>query len=158
MKNIFKEAHKMTREMVEKYGVDYQVQFGLCLSYLLENKEEESEMTELEGTEKQIKYANDLLNHLNKYVNRVLEGYKKGEALEEEKEEFNNFVKEVISPIRNNVKSWEVINILKERVKELWYLEDENWMNEIKDMTDDDDVEFEYNVADDIKHYLAGLF
>lgn len=41
MKNIFKEAHKMTREMVEKYGVDYQAQFGLNLSYLLENKGEE---------------------------------------------------------------------------------------------------------------------
>lgn len=41
MKNNFKAAHKMTKEMVEKYGVDYQAQFGLCLSYLLENKEEE---------------------------------------------------------------------------------------------------------------------
>lgn len=45
MKKIFIEAHKMTREMVEEYGVDYQAQFGLCLSYLL-NKEEE-EMKEL---------------------------------------------------------------------------------------------------------------
>lgn len=40
MKKIFKEAHKMTREMVQKYEVDYQAQFGLCLAYLLENKEE----------------------------------------------------------------------------------------------------------------------
>lgn len=40
MKTIFKEAHKMTREMVKEYNVDYQAQFGLNLSYLLENKEE----------------------------------------------------------------------------------------------------------------------
>lgn len=41
MKKIFKKAHKMTREMVEKYGVDYQAQLGLNLSYLLEGEEEE---------------------------------------------------------------------------------------------------------------------
>ena len=38
MKKIFIEAHKMTREMVKEYGVDYQAQFGLCLSYLLEKE------------------------------------------------------------------------------------------------------------------------
>lgn len=41
MKKIFIEAHKMTREIVKKYEVNYQVQFGLCLSYLLEKEEEE---------------------------------------------------------------------------------------------------------------------
>lgn len=41
MKNIFKEAHKMTREIVERYGVDYHMQFGLCLSYLLSIEEVE---------------------------------------------------------------------------------------------------------------------
>ena len=47
MKKIFKEAHKMTREMVKKYGVDYQAQFSLNLSYLFE-KEEEGEMLDKE--------------------------------------------------------------------------------------------------------------
>lgn len=41
MKKIFVEAHKMTKEIVKEYEVNYQVQFGLCLSYLLEEKEEE---------------------------------------------------------------------------------------------------------------------
>lgn len=36
MKNIFKEAHKMTREMVKEYEVDYQAQFGLFVSFLVE--------------------------------------------------------------------------------------------------------------------------
>lgn len=59
MKKIFIEAHKMTKEMVEKYGVDYQAQLGLCISYLLENKEEEG-MKELKGSEKQVKWANEI--------------------------------------------------------------------------------------------------
>ena len=34
-RNLMKEAHKMTREIVEKYGdVDYRTQLGLCLSFL----------------------------------------------------------------------------------------------------------------------------
>ncbi|HBX47564.1 MAG TPA: hypothetical protein DEF85_01565 [Clostridiaceae bacterium] len=42
MKNLFKKAHKMAREMKEKYPeVDYHAQFGLCISFLLEEKEEE---------------------------------------------------------------------------------------------------------------------
>lgn len=48
MKRIFKEAHKITREIVDKYGVDYRGQFAICLSYLLETKEED-EMKEIKN-------------------------------------------------------------------------------------------------------------
>lgn len=42
MKNIFRRAHEMAREIKREYPeVDYRTQFGLCLSYLLNNKEEE---------------------------------------------------------------------------------------------------------------------
>jgi hypothetical protein len=41
MKNIFKRAHEMAKEIKKEYPeVDYRAQFGLCLSYLLNNKEE----------------------------------------------------------------------------------------------------------------------
>ena len=34
-KNLMREAHKMTREIINKYGdVDYRTQLGLCLSFL----------------------------------------------------------------------------------------------------------------------------
>ena len=37
MKNLFTAAHKMTKEMVNKYGdIDYSAQFILCLNYLIE--------------------------------------------------------------------------------------------------------------------------
>ena len=57
-RNLMKEAHKMTREIVNKYGdVDYRTQLGLCLSFLSQEKEG-NEMVEISiGTEKQIAYA-----------------------------------------------------------------------------------------------------
>lgn len=86
MKKIFKEAHRMTREMVEKYGVDYQAQFGLCLSYLLENKEGE-EVKELKGTEKQVKWAEDIrmrqMKEYNSFKERWIEK-RKAEGNQEE--------------------------------------------------------------------------
>ena len=56
MKKMFKEAHKITKEMVNKYGVDYKTQFGLCLAYLLESKEEkemDSRIVELQELSKE---------------------------------------------------------------------------------------------------------
>ncbi len=73
MKNIFKKAHEMTRGFVEKYEVDYQAQFGLCLSFLFENQKEEKEMKELKGTEKQIKWARDIRNNMIKSLNELKE-------------------------------------------------------------------------------------
>lgn len=102
MKKIFKEAHKMTREMVEKYGVDYQVQFGLCLAYLLEEKEQEKEMVELQGSEKQIAWATKLrdgalglFEELDSYkyqINKNDSRYEKGMTEAERYEKFKNIV------------------------------------------------------------------
>lgn len=57
---IVKKAHKMTKEIKNQYPeVDYRTQFGLCLSYLLNMGG--NVMVELKGTEKQVKWANDIL-------------------------------------------------------------------------------------------------
>ena len=71
-RNLMKEAHKMTREIVNKYGdVDYKTQLGLCLSFLSQEKGGK-EMVELKGTEKQIKWAEDIRNRIIK-VNEIFE-------------------------------------------------------------------------------------
>ena len=70
-RNLMKEAHKMTREIVNKYGdVDYMTQLGLCLSFL--SQEGGKEMIELKGTEKQVKWAEDIRNRIIK-VNEIFE-------------------------------------------------------------------------------------
>ena len=70
-RNLMKEAHKMTREIVNKYGdVNYITQLGLCLSFL--SQEGGKEMVELKGTEKQVKWAEDIRNRIVK-VNEIFE-------------------------------------------------------------------------------------
>lgn len=89
MKNIMKEAHKLTKEIKKEYPeVDYKFQLGLCISYLSKNEmEEDVEMVELKGTEKQVKWAEDirkevvekLQNAKNEYEKMILEAEEKGE-------------------------------------------------------------------------------
>lgn len=55
--NILKRAHQLTKEIKREYPeVDYKAQLGICLTFLYNNKEVKG-MVELEGTEKQVKWA-----------------------------------------------------------------------------------------------------
>lgn len=84
MKNLFKEAHRMTREMMKKYNdIDYSAQFTLCLEYL--RKEGKNMIkAELKGTEKQIKWAEDIRSELIEKINAAKENEKMIEAMEAE--------------------------------------------------------------------------
>ncbi|MCC0654736.1 hypothetical protein [Clostridioides sp. ES-S-0001-03] len=110
MKNLFKEAHKITREIKRKYNdVDYKVQFSLCLSFL--NKEGDAEMKELKGSEKQIKWANeiriDILNLTNELEKIKIERIKNGDykvkdmSIEEMKERCKRKFERIREAIRN---------------------------------------------------------
>lgn len=90
MKNIMKEAHKLTKEIKKEYPeVDYKFQLGLCISYLSKKNEmkEDVEMVELKGSEKQVKWAEDirkevvekLQNTKNEYEIMISEAEEKGE-------------------------------------------------------------------------------
>lgn len=75
-KNLFKEAHKMAREIKREYpDVDYRFQFGLCLTYLL-NKEEEKVESKLtwDKLEKQLEKAVEEKGYSNYYVNNWNKG------------------------------------------------------------------------------------
>lgn len=70
MKILFKEAHKMAREIKRKYSnVDYKVQFSLCLSFL--NKKGDIKLKELKGSEKQIIWANDIRTDILNLTNEL---------------------------------------------------------------------------------------
>lgn len=81
MKKIFIEAHKMTREMVKEYNVDYQTQFSLNVSYLLEIKEEKEmldakikqELEKLHVSEEDIQNAERIINKFSTVNREIIE-------------------------------------------------------------------------------------
>ena len=82
MINLMKEAHKLTREIKAEYkDVDYNAQLGICISYL-SKKEEVKKMVELEGTEKQVKFASDIRKNIINMIEESESEYK-NELLEE---------------------------------------------------------------------------
>lgn len=99
MTNLFIEAHKLTREIAAKYEVNYQAQFGICLSYLLEKGEKEMIKVTID------KYFNNLDNvKLRLVTNRFIafsektEEYKSLKKLDED--HFDEKEKEWISANR----------------------------------------------------------
>lgn len=61
-------------------------------------------------------------------------------------------------PALENEKSWEVIEKLKERTKNLWILEDEKYLENLMEEVDNDEIEFEYNLADNLVYELEKMF
>lgn len=71
MRNLFKEAHKMTKEIAKEYKVDYKAQFAICLRYLFKKQNKKIELAELKGTERQVKWANDIRNKMLKQLEKL---------------------------------------------------------------------------------------
>lgn len=73
MSLLMKEAHRLTKKIKNEFPeVNYKFQLGICMSYLL-NGEGENEMVELQGSEKQVKWATDIRENIIKSIDRALE-------------------------------------------------------------------------------------
>lgn len=71
MKNLMKKAHELTRKIKGEFPeVDYKFQLGLCLSFLSKEGAETIELKELEGSEKQVAWAEEIRNNALEIVNR----------------------------------------------------------------------------------------
>ena len=73
-----KEAHRLTKEIKNEFPeVDYKFQLGICMSYLL-NEKGENKMVELQGSEKQVKWALSIrektISTINEAINFLEEG------------------------------------------------------------------------------------
>lgn len=78
MSLVMKEAHRLTKEIKKEFpNVDYKFQLGICMSYLL-NRKGENEMVELQGSEKQVKWALSIREKtiltINEAINFLEEG------------------------------------------------------------------------------------
>ena len=115
MKKVFKKAHEMTRKFVEEYGVDYQAQFGLCLSYLLEKEREEEEVKELKGTPKQIAWAEKIREEQLESFYRFKEKWIEKRKAEGNQKELD-YIEELTRKIENLDQASDWIEIHQRRV------------------------------------------
>lgn len=71
---LVREAHRLTRGIKAEYPeVTYSFQFGLNMKYLLSNiKGVEKIMVELKGSEKQIKWAEDIRKDFNLWIENMM--------------------------------------------------------------------------------------
>ena len=120
-KELFVKAHKMAKEIKNEYPeVDYMFQFSLCLSYLRE--EGENGMVELKGTEKQVKWAEDIrkiylegLNDVKKKIEEV-DRYIARDYYLSYKEEVHARIKENTSEEKKKA-LLDIIDVLIEKVE-----------------------------------------
>lgn len=115
-RNIMREAHKMTKQIVDKYGdVDYKAQLGLCLSFLSQEKGGK-EMVELKGSEKQVKWAEDLRGRFVKYLDYIkdlADGIEISESLQDDIEDDFNSLEEAFEVIEKQEKASKIISTLR---------------------------------------------
>lgn len=150
MKKVFIEAHKMTKKMVEEYGVDYQTQFGLNLSYLLEKEEEKEMLVELKGSEKQVKWAEDLREKmivcLENRISATEEKFGNMEMSDIEKANLNagqNFLKEKLEE-------------MKKQDESTWFIDKRNYLIESR-INPDRYTSIKYNELKVIEMYNLNL-
>lgn len=114
-RNLMREAHKMTREIINKYGdVDYKAQLGLCLSFL--SQEGGKEMVELKGTAKQIKWAEDLRSRFVKYLDFIQDLASEieiSESLQDDIEDDFSSIEEAFEVIEKQEKASKIISSLR---------------------------------------------
>ena len=78
--NVFKKAHEITKKIIRK-GDSYRETFRLALIFVYsELKKGANKMIELKGTEKQVKYANDIKSKLVKTINNAMQELEKFQA------------------------------------------------------------------------------
>lgn len=90
--NVFKKAHEMTKKIIKK-GDDYRATFALALKFVYTTIQKGvNKMVELVGTEKQVKWANDIREVVIKAAQKNLEFEKTRMAGKEGKKLYIRFV------------------------------------------------------------------
>ena len=117
MKNIMKEAHNLTKKIIRK-GDNYRATFRICLSFIHSQvRKGINKMVELKGTEKQVKWANDLRLGFSAYIEfckELIQEIGITEMIQEELE-YSNFknIEEAFELINNQNSSKKIIEALK---------------------------------------------
>ena len=120
--NIFKKAHEITKKIIRK-GDSYRETFRLALIFVYsEIKKGVTKMVELKGTEKQVKWANNIrdlaITILNERINSKIEFNK---VFIEKKGKDNQGILKSIEVLKNTIDKINSIDDSKWFIEELRY-------------------------------------
>lgn len=119
MKNLMKEAHKLTKEIKREYPeVNYKAQLGICLSFLSEEKGG-IEMVELKGSEKQVAWAKDIRQEMVEAFTTALE---QKTAKKEEKVSAGEKVSNKLETVIINLQT--ALDKINNQEEAKWFIED----------------------------------
>ncbi|MEK4951934.1 hypothetical protein NST12_16705 [Bacillus sp. FSL W8-1127] len=141
MKNIMKRAWEIAREGVKKFGGKVKEYFVVALKLAWKEFKDtvanENGYVKLVGSEKQVKWANDIREDISKMVRTVLDYYSvNGRNIDKQRDRFNKVVELIEEKVLNNEKAdffignfaytrdWDSIGII---------FEDLEWMTGIKE-------------------------
>lgn len=111
MKNVFKEAHELTKKIIKK-GDSYRATFKLALIFVYSQiRKGVKEMVELTGSEKQVKWALDIRTELNKTLDLIKD------ATISNKTKKNKSSEEAVSKIEL------VVNVLNSKTDSNYFIE-----------------------------------
>lgn len=157
-RNLMKEAHKLTKQIVSEYGdVDYMTQLGLCLSFLSQ-EEGERRMKKVNRMKKISKkyepVRENILKNIEEYRSKINNDY----AYKKIVAKFNSD-KEISTFKINNLikKELHYFDLLEQSIKYEWGDYDFNKFDKAFSNTTDYEVRMK-NVANLIKWNICSLF
>jgi hypothetical protein len=112
MKNVFKKAHELTKKII-KLGDSYRATFKLALIFVYSQiRKGVKVMVELKGTEKQIKYANDIRDEVLRIIPKAIDFYEELQNKNFEKRGkinkiYENNIKRLIPKVENEINTQE---------------------------------------------------
>lgn len=118
MENVFKKAHEITKNIIRK-GDSYRETFRLSLIFVYSQiKKRANKMVELKGSEKQIKWANDIREIMIECLNKSLKFQEEDAKEYEEKRGKQSKIK---TRLVNSIKDF--IIVVENQESSAWFIE-----------------------------------
>ena len=117
MENVFKKAHEITKNIIRK-GDSYRETFRLSLIFVYSQiKKRANKMVELKGSEKQIKWANDIREIMIECLNKSLKFQEDAKEYEEKRGKQSKIKTRLVNSIKD------FIIVVENQESSAWFIE-----------------------------------
>lgn len=124
MKNVFKKAHEITKNIIRK-GDSYRETFRLALIFVYSQiKKGVNKMVELKGTEKQVKWANDIRKELVSVVEEARNHQVERVSKKEDKVKKDGTVLTAQDRVNKmNARFDNIVEVISSNNESVWFIE-----------------------------------